>query len=106
MGVRSARLSGPRGSVNYSAGTRQDHAGMDAPLNAPLTAPLAIWYLYHLSLQEGPADVTVPKERSRRFHYQRDENLPMPSVKEERAAKRIRGWVWPGERFSVKEKEM
>lgn len=75
-----------------------------------MTAGLALWYL-HMLAKEVPLpgqfhwklDVGGPAALTRQRHLERDPWMPKPNLSEKRAAKRVRGWVWPDEPLSKRE---
>ena len=78
--------------------------------NLQMTAGLALWYL-HMLAKEQPfpgqfhwkLDVGGPAALTRQRHMPRDAWMPKPNLSEKRAAKRVRGWVWPDEPLSKRE---
>ena len=78
--------------------------------NLQMTAGLALWYL-HMLAKEQPfpgqfhwrLDVGGPAALTRQRHAARDAWMPKPTLSEKRAAKRVRGWIWPEEPLSRRE---
>ena len=78
--------------------------------NLRMTVGLALWYL-HMLAKEQPfpgqyhwkLDVGGPAALTRQRHLPRDDWMPKPNLSEKRAAKRVRGWIWPDESLSKRE---
>ncbi|KAK8192594.1 hypothetical protein M8818_007764 [Zalaria obscura] len=100
---------GPRdqGTETFPAG--EGGAGGVAAIQ--MTATLALFWL-HMLAKEDPmpgqygwrVDVGGPAALTRQNHRERDEWVPTPIQKEKREAKTVRGWVWPDEQLSKKER--
>lgn len=76
-----------------------------------MTANLALFYLHMLAKEEPlpgqygwKLEVGGPSGLTRQKHVDKDEWIPKPIQKEKREAKTIRGWVWPEEPLSKKER--
>lgn len=78
--------------------------------NLQMTTDLALWYL-HMLAKEQPLpgqfhwkmDVGGPAALTRHRHLPRDDWIPKPHQSETRAAKRVRGWIWPDEPLHKRE---
>ena len=76
-----------------------------------MTAGLALFWLHMLASREQPfprqyhwkLDVGPPGDLSRQHHLERDAWMPKLTLPEKREAKRVRGWVLPGEPLSKRE---
>lgn len=77
-----------------------------------MTAGLALWFLHMLAKESplpgqygGRLDIGAPGARTRQNHLAaRDDWMPKPHQKETREAKLTRGWVWPDEPLSRRER--
>ncbi|KAL4810501.1 hypothetical protein BDV18DRAFT_58174 [Aspergillus unguis] len=86
--------------------------GEGEALNVPLTATLALYFLLMLSKSVplpsqpsshlnvgGPGALT----RQRILPEGKDKWIPEPQIGEKRDAKRVRGWIWPGDAWHRRE---
>ncbi|THW54096.1 hypothetical protein D6D25_03744 [Aureobasidium pullulans] len=77
-----------------------------------MTAALALWYL-HMQAGDQPLpghhhwklEIGGSSAMTRKKHLNRDPWMPKPVLREIRRAKRERGWMWPNEEFSKKERD-
>jgi hypothetical protein len=77
-----------------------------------MTAALALWYL-HMQAGDQPLpghhhwklEIGGSSAMTRKKHLNRDPWMPKPVLREIRRAKRERGWMWPNEEFSKRERE-
>ncbi|KAL4953581.1 hypothetical protein BDW69DRAFT_184304 [Aspergillus filifer] len=87
-------------------------ASASEALNVPITASLALYFLLMLSKSVplpsqpsshlnvgGPGALT----RQRILPEPKDKWIPEPQIGEKRDAKRVRGWIWPGDAWHRRE---
>ncbi|KAJ5174382.1 uncharacterized protein N7482_000259 [Penicillium canariense] len=110
ISVRSFSSSSHASSVHFQhdSPTPEDDEGF----TAPMTASLALYFLLMLSKSVplpdqpsahlnvgGPGALT----RQRILPEPKDKWIPEPQIGERRDAKRVRGWVWPGDAWHRRE---
>ncbi|KAK2767803.1 hypothetical protein FQN54_003962 [Arachnomyces sp. PD_36] len=108
----SSRSSSRDSSRSVSPHSSSDPDQYSQSFSAPLTATLALYYLLLLSKSVplptqpaghlnvgGPGALT----RQRVLPDGKDKWIPEPQVGERRDAKRVRGWVWPGDAWHRRE---
>lgn len=85
-------------------------SGQD-PHGLKMTAALALFYLHMLAKKEPlpgqyswRLEIGGPSGMTRKKHLDRDAWMPKPNLTEKREAKRNRGWVWPDEPLTTKER--
>ncbi|KAK3632699.1 hypothetical protein LTR56_016169 [Elasticomyces elasticus] len=98
------------GFVEVATPVRIATSGVDQDGMPNMTAGLALWWL-HMLAREDPfpgqyhwrLNVGPPGDLSRQHCLDRDEWMPKLIQHEKREAKRVRGWVLPGEPLSKRE---
>ena len=98
------------GFLEVAEPVRVAASGKNTNGNLQMTAGLALWYL-HMLAKEQPfpgqfhwkMELGDPPALSRQHHLPRDTWMPKPNLSEKRAAKRVRGWVFPDEPLSKRE---
>ncbi|KAJ5390154.1 uncharacterized protein N7496_001222 [Penicillium cataractarum] len=107
-------------SFSSSSHASSSHSHQDSPgpedtedgFTAPMTASMALYFLLMLSKSVplpyqpsahlnvgGPGALT----RQRILAEPKDQWIPEPQIGEKRDAKRVRGWVWPGDAWHRRE---
>ncbi|KAJ5891875.1 uncharacterized protein N7473_008103 [Penicillium subrubescens] len=104
--------SSSHGSSSHSRQDSPAPEGNEGSFTAPMTASMALYFLLMLSKSVplpyqpsahlnvgGPGALT----RQRILPEPKDKWIPEPQIGERRDAKRVRGWVWPGDAWHRRE---
>ncbi|KAF2396143.1 hypothetical protein EJ06DRAFT_560096 [Trichodelitschia bisporula] len=98
------------GQLDVAAPIRLSTHGGEEDGTPRLTAGLALWYLHMLARETSlpgqygwKLGVGGPAALTRQNCRERDSWMPKAGQGETREARRVRGWVWPGEGLSRKE---
>lgn len=99
------------GFLELAAPVPVSRHGTSSDSRVHMTVGIALWYLHMLARDDslpGQLDwqlqIGGPAAGTRQHHHKKDDWIPTPNTREKRRAKHARGWVFPDEPISSKER--